>query len=234
MSFPCAYLLQRRKAGHLNHLTSLPPLVRNCGVVQGELITTLKRTRDLTQKRSSQEARITLKGNKLCTSQLFRRTLKWLSPGPGVERHLDFDDGCWNWWLRVETFNNWILLLSPFPEHALWGGVTCWLGGIICPERGFLQSGAACPSPVSCKETWTSPSLTWHRALWSTGVGPSPALLQHTPATAPTTWWPGTAAGPWCWCRTSANSWSCVWCKSPCCACCHLLWCSVYFFLGAT
>lgn len=36
-----------------NHLTSLPPLVRNCGVVHGELIITLKRTRDLTQKRSS-------------------------------------------------------------------------------------------------------------------------------------------------------------------------------------
>lgn len=32
-----------------NHLTSVPPLVRNCGVVRRELIITLKRTGDLAQ-----------------------------------------------------------------------------------------------------------------------------------------------------------------------------------------
>lgn len=65
----------------------LPPLVRKCGVVHGELIITVKRTRDLAQKGSLQEAHVTLKGNKLCTSELFVKTLKVTMPWIRVGEH---------------------------------------------------------------------------------------------------------------------------------------------------
>lgn len=87
---------------------------------------------------------------------------------------------------------------------------------------------------ITRKQTWTSPSSTWPRARCLTGVRLSLGLWRHTPAMAPTTWWPATVEGPWCWCKTSANSSSCVWCKSRCYACCRSPSCSVYFSSGAT
>lgn len=46
----CLFCAQKHRRGLLilKHLTSVPPLVRNCGVVHRELIITFKRTGDLT------------------------------------------------------------------------------------------------------------------------------------------------------------------------------------------
>lgn len=98
----------------------------------------------------------------------------------------------------------------------------------------FLIWVACLFSWLTLKETWTSPSSTWHRACCSTAVRLWPGLWRRTPATAPTSRWPATVEGLWCWCRTSANSSSCVWFKSRCCACCHSPSCSVFFSWGAT
>lgn len=104
----------------------------------------------------------------------------------------------------------------------------------------FAVRVCACPvelrvfSPTTHRtETWTSPSSKRPRVRCSTGVRPSPAPWRRTLATAPTTWWPATAEARWC-CRRSANSSSCVWCRSPCCACCLSPWCSAYSSSGAT
>lgn len=104
---------------------------------------------------------------------------------------------------------------------------------------GFVVRLCACQQeprvvlPITRKESWMFLSSTWPRVRCSTGVRLSLELWLHTPATAPTTWWPATAEGPWS-CKTSVNSSLCVWCKSPCSACCRLLSCSGYFFSDAT